>query len=286
KGSLSHYLSLPPAATEFNWSSSSAPYSATDLKKIQVLGRGDGKTVYKVRHKKTSKFYALKSSKIIFDPIQITVPSSTARWRSSALYREMEILCRTDSPHVVKCHNIFQKPSGEFGAFSESKVAHIAKKVLNDLHYLHSHRIIHHDIKPANLLVNSKMEVKIVNFGVSKILRQNVYLEFGSDSNGALYGSFTATFDSELPSLPKSVSDEFMELRLQIESSKKRWFASKFDSQTYCKNYDGYTEDIWSLDLTLMELYMGHFLLLSTAAKSAKKRSDEFIELRLQIESS
>ncbi|KAF4355200.1 hypothetical protein F8388_012975 [Cannabis sativa] len=72
-----------PAATEFNWSSSSAPYSATDLKKIQVLGRGDGKRVYKVRHKETSKFYALKSSKIIFDPIQITVPSSTARWRSS-----------------------------------------------------------------------------------------------------------------------------------------------------------------------------------------------------------
>ncbi|KAF4393737.1 hypothetical protein G4B88_007723, partial [Cannabis sativa] len=83
KGSLFHYLSLLPAATEFNWSSSSAPYSATDLKKIQVLGRGDGKRVYKVRHKETSKFYALKSSKIIFDPIQITVPSSTARWRSS-----------------------------------------------------------------------------------------------------------------------------------------------------------------------------------------------------------
>ncbi|KAF4355204.1 hypothetical protein F8388_012979 [Cannabis sativa] len=49
--------------------------------------------------------------------------------------------------------------------------------------------------------------------------------------------------------------------------------SDRFDSQTYCKNYDGYAEDIWSLDLTLMELYMGHFLLLST-------------ELRLQIEPS
>ncbi|KAF4393738.1 hypothetical protein G4B88_007724 [Cannabis sativa] len=65
-----------------------------------------------------------------------------------------------------------------------------------------------------------------------------LYLEFGSDSNGALYGSFSATFDSELPSLPKSVSDEFIELRLQIEPSKKRWFASKLFSHPFiCKDF-------------------------------------------------
>ena len=32
-----------------------------------------------------------------------------------------------------------------------------------------------------------------------------------------------------------------------------------FDSDTYGGNYNGYTSDIWSLGLALLELYMGHF---------------------------
>ena len=91
----------------------------------------------------------------------------------------MDILRRTDSPYVVQCHSIIEKPSGDVailmeymdsgtletqlkthGTFSESKLSRVAKQVLNGLNYLHSHKIIHRDIKPANLLVNSKMEVK------------------------------------------------------------------------------------------------------------------------------
>ncbi|XP_060960267.1 mitogen-activated protein kinase kinase 9-like [Cannabis sativa] len=232
-------LPLPPtsstaAATQFNWSSSSAPISAADLDKIQVLGSGNGGTVYKVRHKETSEIYALK---IIND-------KSNSNFRSQ-LDTEMEILRRTDSPHVVKCHSIFQNPSGEFGivmeymdsgtlenvlksegALSESKVADIAKKVLNGLHYLHSHKIVHLDIKPANLLVNSKMEVKIADFGVSKILGRTL----------DTCNSFVGTCAYMSP--------------------------ERLDSLTYGENYDGYAADIWSLGVTLMELYMGQFPLL------------------------
>ena len=32
-----------------------------------------------------------------------------------------------------------------------------------------------------------------------------------------------------------------------------------FDSDTYGGNYNGYSGDIWSLRLTLLELHMGHF---------------------------
>ncbi|KAF4385300.1 hypothetical protein G4B88_026583 [Cannabis sativa] len=235
-------LPLPPsttaaaAAVEFNWSSSSAAISAADLEKIQVLGSGNGGTVYKVRHRKTSEIYALK--------IIHTDSDSDSKVRRQ-LHREMEILRRTDSPHVVRCHEIFQKPSGDFGilmeymdsgtlenvlesegTFSESKLADVARKVLNGLHYLHSRKIIHRDIKPANLLVNSKMEVKIADFGVSKILCRTL------DACNSYVG--TCAYMSP----------------------------ERFDPETYGGNYDGYAADIWSLGLTLMELYMGHFPLL------------------------
>ncbi|KAF4361403.1 hypothetical protein F8388_012863 [Cannabis sativa] len=229
---------LPPtstaAPTEYNCSSSSAPISPADLDKIQVLGSGNGGTVYKVRHKETSEIYALKIIHHNFD----------SNFRRQ-LNPEMEILRCTDSPHVVKCHSIFQNPSGEFGivmeymdsgtlenvlksegAFSESKVADVAKKLLNGLHYLHSNKIIHRDIKPANLLVNSNMEVKIADFGVSKILGRTL----------DTCNSFVGTCAYMSP--------------------------ERFDSQTYDENHDGYAGDIWSLGVTLMELYMGHFPLL------------------------
>ncbi|KAF4354302.1 hypothetical protein G4B88_007431 [Cannabis sativa] len=118
------------------------------------------------------------------------------------------------------------------GAFSESKVADVAKKLLNGLHYLHSNKIIHRDIKPANLLVNSNMEVKIADFGVSKILGRTL----------DTCNSFVGTCAYMSP--------------------------ERFDSQTYDENHDGYAGDIWSLGVTLMELYMGHFPLLPPERES------------------
>lgn len=229
-------LPLPPAATTSvatNNCSSSA-ISAADLERLKVLGHGNGGTVYKVRHKRTSTNYALKIVKGDSDP--------TVRRQ---LYREMEILRRTDSPYVVHCNAIFEKPTGDIwilmeymncgtletllkanGTFSEPQLAHVARQVLNGLNYLHSQKIIHRDIKPTNLLVNSDMEVKIADFGVSKMMCRTL-------DNCNSYVGTCAYMSPE-----------------------------RFDPDTYGGNYNGYASDIWSLGLTLMELYMGHFPLL------------------------
>ncbi|XP_022994131.1 mitogen-activated protein kinase kinase 9-like [Cucurbita maxima] len=216
-------LPLPP---------SSAPaISSSDLEKLQVLGHGNGGTVYKVRHKRTSNIYALKVVHGDGDP--------TVRRQ---VFREMEILRRTDSPYVVKCHGIFEKPSGDVTilmeymdlgsldtllkkntTLSEATLAHVSRQVLNGLHYLHSHKIIHRDIKPSNLLVNKNMEVKIADFGVSKIMCRTL------DACNSYVG--TCAYMSP----------------------------ERFDPETYGGNYNGYAGDIWSLGLTLLELYLGHF---------------------------
>ncbi|XP_048228198.1 mitogen-activated protein kinase kinase 9 [Ricinus communis] len=240
-------LPIPPpisttaaaAATTTNTTASSAAnISCNDLEKLHVIGHGNGGTVYKVRHRKTSQVYALKV---------VHADTDDALVRRQ-VFREMEILRRTDSPYIVHCHGIYEKPTGDIailmeymdlgtldtlsqkeGTFSESKLAHIARQVLNGLNYLHTHKIIHRDIKPSNLLVKKgmEMEVKISDFGVSKIMCRTL------DACNSYVG--TCAYMSP----------------------------ERFDPDTYGGNYNGYAADIWSLGLTLLELYLGHFPFLT-----------------------
>ncbi|XP_022893855.1 mitogen-activated protein kinase kinase 9-like [Olea europaea var. sylvestris] len=79
------------------------------------------------------------------------------------------------------------------------------------------------DLKPSNILVNSKIEVKISNFGVSKIMHLTL----------DPYNSYVGTCACMSP--------------------------ERFDPNTYGGNYNRYAGDIWNLGLTLLELFMGHF---------------------------
>ncbi|KAK4280655.1 hypothetical protein QN277_012251 [Acacia crassicarpa] len=223
-------LPLPPSSNPSN-NSVAADFAPNDLETLQVLGHGNGGTVYKVRHKHTSVVYALK-----------VVHSDSDPMIRRQVRREMDILRRTDSPYVVRCHGFFEKPSGDVaivmeymdvgtldtllkknGTFSEAQLAVVARQVLNGLSYLHAHKIVHRDIKPSNLLVNQKMEVKIGDFGVSKMMCRTL------DACNSYVG--TCAYMSP----------------------------ERFDPDTYGGNYNGYSGDIWSLGLTLFELYVGHF---------------------------
>lgn len=48
-------------------------------------------------------------------------------------------------------------------------------KILDGIQAAHDKRIIHRDIKPSNILVNSDLTVKVIDFGISKILDLNAY---------------------------------------------------------------------------------------------------------------
>ncbi len=47
----------------------------------------------------------------------------------------------------------------------------ITKDIINGLHYIHEHNILHCDIKPENILFNHKMQAKITDFGLAMVSR-------------------------------------------------------------------------------------------------------------------
>jgi len=205
-----------------------------DLQKISTLGCGSSGKVYKVKHVKTGKIYALK---IIQEKHELAVRKQ--------IMREMEILRRANSPHIVQCYGIFDR-GGEISfvleymdggtlaqvlqahkKIPEHYLAEVARQVLKGLHYLHQNKIVHRDIKPSNLLINKRREVKIAEFGVSTVLAHTL----------AQCNSFVGTCAYMSP--------------------------ERFDPDGYGGKYDGCSADIWSLGLSLLECALGRFPCLS-----------------------
>ena len=58
-----------------------------------------------------------------------------------------------------------------FGPFKNEEVlSNYARQILSGLNYLHSQNVIHGDIKAANILTDSKANLKLSDFGASKIV--------------------------------------------------------------------------------------------------------------------
>ncbi|RIB12453.1 kinase-like domain-containing protein [Gigaspora rosea] len=114
----------------------------------------------------------------------------TKNFNEQKLHDEIIVMYKISHPSLVRIYNLYNEndkiylimeyvKDGEFFDFisqkkklSEYETRIVFKQLFDAIKYLHDHRIAHRDLKPENILMSNaaKLEVKISDFGLSKLL--------------------------------------------------------------------------------------------------------------------
>ena len=147
---------------------------------IELIGEGSFGKVWQARRKGTGLVVAMK----------FIVKKGKNEKELRNLRSEIDILTRLDHDHIITLLDAFETQTefvvvmeyakGELfevleddKTLPEEEVQKIAKQLICALHYLHSNRIIHRDMKPQNILVGRNTTVKLCDFGFARAMSCN-----------------------------------------------------------------------------------------------------------------
>ncbi|KAG0454373.1 hypothetical protein HPP92_025677 [Vanilla planifolia] len=146
--------------------------------KVEKIGEGTYGVVYKARDRVTNQTIALK--KIRLEQEDEGVPSNAIR--EISLLKEMQhrnIVRLQDVVHSEKrIYLVFEYLDLDLKKYMDTcqdlaKNPRLVKKylyqILSGIAYCHSHRILHRDLKPQNLLIDRKTNsLKLADFGLAR----------------------------------------------------------------------------------------------------------------------
>eukprot|EP00038_Savillea_parva_P027414 m.59481 g.59481 ORF g.59481 m.59481 type:complete len:719 (+) comp7892_c0_seq1:444-2600(+) len=184
----------PRAATASGVPSSSSGATATaaansidsvargEWQKGKFLGSGAFGQVFLAHDAKTGRDFAIKQ-------VFYSSENGSSSREVESLEREIKLLKSLRHPRIVQYYNTHRTPQflaifmeyvpgrsvharlKEYGAFQDELVRKYTRQVLEGLAYLHSEKVIHRDIKGANVLADAQGSVKLADFGASKKLQ-------------------------------------------------------------------------------------------------------------------
>jgi serine/threonine-protein kinase len=151
------------------------------------LGRGASGVVYRAQDPAIGRVIAIKTIRLS----DVTDDAERARLRER-LFREAQSAGMLSHPNIVTIYDIAEE-NGLAYIFMECVDGPPLEKVLNSpeplrgdrvlnilrqtavaLDYAHQKGIVHRDIKPANILIDEQSHAKIADFGVAKIVSQQM----------------------------------------------------------------------------------------------------------------
>jgi len=144
--------------------------------KTEKIGEGTYGTVYKALVRGTNQFVALK--KIKLEAEDEGVPSTAIReisllkeLRHNNVVRLLEVIHSECKLHLV-FEFLEQDLKTYMDKLNDSLSHEVVKSYLQQLllgvAFCHAHRVLHRDLKPQNLLLNSNGEIKLADFGLAR----------------------------------------------------------------------------------------------------------------------
>ncbi len=145
---------------------------------ISLLGKGGMGEVYRARDTTLKREVALKILPAAF----LSDPERMARFQ-----REAEVLASLDHPNIGPIHGMVDSAGSRAlvlaliegptladriasGPLPQEEAVAIAKQIIEALEYAHERGVIHRDLKPANIKITPEGVVKVLDFGLAKVL--------------------------------------------------------------------------------------------------------------------
>jgi len=143
--------------------------------KIDKVGEGTYGLVYKARNLETNEIVALK--RIRLDSIDEGVPCTAIR--------EISLLKELVHPHIVRLYDViyterkltlvFEFLDQDLKKYMDfcrqlppETIKMFMQHLLDGIAFCHEHRVLHRDLKPQNLLINKRGELKLADFGLAR----------------------------------------------------------------------------------------------------------------------
>ncbi|KAL2912189.1 cyclin-dependent kinase 5 [Polyrhizophydium stewartii] len=136
--------------------------------KIEKLGEGTYGIVYKAQNRETGDVVALKRG----------VPCTAIR--------EISLLKELKHPNIVRLYDVihtekkltlvFEYLDSDLKKFLDSNsgdispptIKHLLHQILRGVAFCHEHRVLHRDLKPQNLFINKRLDLKLGDFGLAR----------------------------------------------------------------------------------------------------------------------
>src|SRR5665213_3031965 len=145
---------------------------------LSLLGQGGMGEVYRARDTTLKRDVALKVLPATF----LRDPERMARFQ-----REAEVLASLDHPNIGHIYGIVDAEASRAlvlalieGPTLESRIGAgpipldeavaISKQIIEALEYAHDRGVVHRDLKPANVKITPEGVVKVLDFGLAKVL--------------------------------------------------------------------------------------------------------------------
>ncbi len=145
---------------------------------LKELGRGGMGVVYQAEHRLMEKTVALK----VISRALLSHPEALERFhrevRAAAKLEHQHIVRALDADSAGELHllvmefiegtSLFQTVQQK-GALPVTHACHYARQAALGLQYAHEQGMVHRDIKPHNLMLTPKGQVKILDFGLARL---------------------------------------------------------------------------------------------------------------------